>query len=138
VGDETPTARRRTSREFDEIEQRALRSFIPVWDGFAQSQRMTFAADWARLVKHVDVADQRAAAAAKAASETLATRRFKATLRWSAIAALVAAAQIGAAFVTQSHPTAPQTVIVKFPSGQQVTITPLPSPSFTPLPGGNP
>lgn len=128
MGDETATPRR-TSRDFDEIEQRALRSWIPVWDGFAQSQRMTFAADWARVVRHVDVADTRATAAAKAESESLAAKRFKATLRWTAIAALVTAAQLAVAVVT--HSSTPPTVVVRLPSGQQVTVTPPAAPSPT-------
>lgn len=120
-------------RDFDEIEMRALRTWSKEWDsGFNNTERLSFVANHKLMVKHVENAERLKAAAAEAEAESLASRRFKTTMRYTAIALCIALLQLGVAFATRT--SQPATIVVKLPSGQQVVVTPAPTPNT----GGQP
>lgn len=135
MADELEPGSRRTSAVFDEIETRALRGWSKQWDGgFNDIERVNFVADHKRVVKHVDQAEADSRAAAVAVVDTRNTKRFRTATRWTAIAVLIAGFQTGLILITRSSPQ-PQTIVVKLPGGQNVTITPQPTVRPTPLGG---
>lgn len=108
---------------------RALRSVAKVWDGeFDQLTRASFGRDWRRVVAHVDNHDAAVRAGREKAAESVATKRFKATMRYTGLGLGIALINVLVVLFTHE----PQTIIVRLPSGQQVVVTP--APTATPLP----
>jgi hypothetical protein len=129
VGDEALPGPRRTSREFDEFEQRALRSWAVAWDGFSSSERVSFVLDWRRVCAHVSASD----AAKTADLAAKANRRTRAIVRWAMIGTLATVAATAGGYIGLAlHGSAPQTIVVRLPSGQQFTVTPPPLESSSP------
>lgn len=107
-----------------------------MWDGgFNDVEREAFVPNYRRMVTHMDAVDKAEKAAADAVPENLAKRRFNTTLRWTVIATLLVGAQVAVAAFTRSSNAAPQQIVVRLPSGQSVTVTPLPAPTISPIGG---
>lgn len=126
--DEAVPGTRRTSREFDEFEHRALRGWSHKWDGgFNDVEREAFIPNWRRVVAHVDAADAIARTAPTPQEGRLA-KQAKQALRVALIGVFLVAVQIAVNAFDK------QTVVVTLPGGQSVTVTP---PASTPSTGGS-
>jgi hypothetical protein len=132
AGDETPYSgsRRGASDGFDEIETRAVKTVTKWVDGLTPAERASFAEDHRMAVAHVVAHNKAVAAAPGIAAEKSRGDRFKKSMRYTAAGLGIALLQIGVSLWIH----APQTVIVKLPSGSQVVVTPAAAPTPTPGP----
>ena len=102
-----------------------MRSWSRVWDGFDETVRVSYAADWRRVREHVEDADKQS----REKEATDSARRVRRGLQIAGLSLLVGIASAVGGLVSHPSPAVPQKIVVQFPGGQTVTITPTVGPT---------